>query len=216
MRELLRSWPIVLAVLLVPIVPFVLVGGRIDEWFIAWQERTRDPPSAALMIVGLLATDILLPIPSSMVSTFGGGKLGWLLGTLASWVGMSLGAIIGFALTRWLGPSFTRWFVKPESLSQMSKLSQRYGPSVIVLTRGIPVLAEASVLLLGLERLPWRMFLPPLLLANLGLAFAYSAFGDFAQQYNSVPLALAISILLPVLVAAVVQRMWRAEPPPEQ
>ena len=202
--------------LLVPIVPFVLVGGRIDDWFVAWQERTRDPLSAALMIVGLLATDILLPIPSSMVSTFGGGKLGWLLGTLASWVGMNLGAIIGFALTRWLGPRFTRWFVKPESLSQMSKLSQRYGPSVIVLTRGIPVLAEASVLLLGLERLPWRTFLPPLLLANLGLAFAYSAFGDFAQQYNSVPLALAISILLPVFVAAVVQRTWRAEPPPEQ
>ncbi len=209
MRELLRSWPIVLTVLLVPIVPFVLLGGRIDEWFAAWQERTSDPTSATLMVVGLLTTDILLPIPSSMVSTFGGGKLGWFWGTFASWLGISLGAILGFALARWLGPRFTRWFAKPESLAQMSSLSDRYGPSVIILTRGIPVLAEASVLLLGLERLPWRKFLPPLLLSNLGLAFAYSAFGDFAEQYNSVPLALAISILLPVLVAAVVQRKWR-------
>lgn len=208
-RELLRSWPIVLMVLAVPIIPFVLLGGRIDEWFEQWQQDPPSPRMAALAIIALLASDIFLPIPSSMVSTFGGGQLGWLGGTLASWIGMNLGSFLGFALARWLGPSFTRWFTRRESLSQMSKLSEQYGPSVIVLTRGVPVLAEASILLLGLERLSWRKFLPPLLLSNLGLALAYSAFGDFAKQYNSVPLALAISILLPVFVAAVVQRRLR-------
>lgn len=212
-RDLFRSLPLVLLVLAVPIVPFVLFGGRVDEWFEAWQAQARNPWLAAAMIVGLLSTDIFLPIPSSMVSTFGGGQLGWLLGTFASWLGMSIGAILGFAFARWLGPGFTRWFVKRDSLTQMSQLSERFGPSIVVLARGVPVLAEASVLLLGLERLSWRKFLPPLLLSNLGLALAYSAFGDFAQQYNSVPLALAISILLPVLVAAVVQRRLHKSQP---
>jgi membrane protein DedA with SNARE-associated domain len=93
----------------------------------------------------------------------------------------------------------------------MSRLSERYGPSLIVLTRGVPVLAEASVLLLGLERLAWRRFLPPMLLSNLGLALAYSVFGHIAWEYDSMPLALAVSILLPVIVAAIVQRRLGSE-----
>src|SRR5688572_25401055 len=151
MKELFRSLPLVLAVLAVPIVPFVLMGGRIDEWFERWTQNSPDRVSSALLVTGLLATDIFLPIPSSMVSTFGGAQLGWPLGTVASWVGMSIGSVIGFALARWLGPAFARWFTKRESLTQMQSLSERFGPSVVVLTRGVPILAEASVLLLGME-----------------------------------------------------------------
>jgi uncharacterized membrane protein YdjX (TVP38/TMEM64 family) len=207
MRELFRSFPLVVAVLLVPIVPFLLMGGRIDEWFAAWQAGAHDPWITTGVVVGVLATDIFLPIPSSMVSTAAGGELGWLLGTLASWLGMSIGSIVGFALARGLGETFTRWFTKRQSLDQMTSLSQRYGASVIVLTRGVPILAEASVLLLGLQRLAWRRFLPPLLLANLGLSLVYAIFGALAAHYDATPLALAVSILLPVLVAGVVQ--WK-------
>lgn len=210
-RALFRSLPIVLAVLAVPIVPFVLLGGSLDDWFQRWTESAPDKATSAALVVGLLTTDIFLPIPSSMVSTFGGGRLGWWLGTLASWAGMSLGSILGFALARRLGPAFTRWFARRESLAQMRLLGERYGPSVIVLTRGVPILAEASVLLLGLERLAWRKFLPPLLLANLGLSLVYAVFGHFAAEWNATPLALAVSILLPVLVAVVVQRRLKIE-----
>lgn len=206
MKELLRSLPLVVAVLLVPIVPFLLLGGRIDEWFAKWSETSTDPVAATLVIVGLLSSDIFLPIPSSMVSTLAGSQLGWLLGTLASWLGMSVGAVLGFALARWMGPTFTRWFVKEQSLTRMKQLSERFGPSVIVLTRGLPILAEASVLLMGLERMSWQRFLAPLLLANLGLSLVYALFGDFARQYDSFPFAIAVSILLPVLVALAVQR----------
>jgi membrane protein DedA with SNARE-associated domain len=212
MRELFRSLPLVLLVLAVPIVPFLFFGGSIEEWFTRLQKDPPNPLAAAGLIFGLLASDVLLPIPSSMVMTFGGGQLGWLAGTATSFAGMSVGAVLGFALARWLGPTFTHWFTKPDALAKMRHLSDRYGPGVIALTRGIPVLAEASVLLLGLERLPWRRFLPPLLISNLALALAYSAFGDFARQYQSTGLALGVSIVLPVVVAAVVQwRMGRGE-----
>jgi membrane protein DedA with SNARE-associated domain len=213
MRELLRSLPLVVAVLAIPIVPFVLMGGRVDEWFDTWRKSSPDPWTSAGLVVGLLSTDIFLPIPSSMVSTFAGGQLGWLLGALASWAGMSVGAVAGFALARVFGPRFTRWFSKGESLSQMSRLTERYGPSAIILTRGLPVLAEASVLLLGMQHLAWRAFLPPLLLSNLGLSLVYAVFGDVAEHLDSTPLALAVSILLPVLVGLVVQRKLRNAPP---
>lgn len=209
MRDLFRSLPLVLLVLAVPIVPFVLMGGRVDEWFELWRSSAVDPLTSTAVVVGLLSTDIFLPIPSSMVSTFAGAKLGWAIGALASWLGMSLGAIAGFALARWLGPAFAKWFSKQQSLDQMQAMSDRFGPSVVILTRGVPVLAEASVLLLGLKRLAWRKFLPPLLLSNLGLSLVYAIFGQVAEHYNSTPIALGVSILLPVIVAAVVQRKLR-------
>jgi uncharacterized membrane protein YdjX (TVP38/TMEM64 family) len=211
MRDLLRSFPLVVAVLLVPIIPFVLMGGRIDEWFDDWRERSHDPWVTAGVVIGVLATDIFLPIPSSMVSTAAGGQLGWLVGTLASTLGMSLGSIAGFALARGLGETFTRWFTKRESLEQMNTLSQRFGPSIIVLTRGLPILAEASVLLLGMKRMPWRRFLPPLLLSNLGLSLVYAIFGDLAAQFDATLLALGVSILLPVIVALVVRKRLGVE-----
>ena len=212
MRELFRTRPLVLLVLAAPIVPFVLLGGTIDQWFDQWRQRPPHPGLSAALIVGLLATDIFLPVPSSMISTFGGGQLGWLGGTLASWLGLSVGAIAGFALARWLGPPFAQRFVRKQSLEQMQTLSNRFGPGVIILTRGVPILAEASVLLLGLQHLAWRRFLPPLLLSNLGLSLVYAVFGDFAARYDSTPLALAVSILLPVIVTAVVQRRLARRP----
>jgi uncharacterized membrane protein YdjX (TVP38/TMEM64 family) len=210
-RALFHSLPLVLAVLAVPIVPFVLLGGRLDESVQHFAESTNRAEAAAV-IIGVLAVDIFLPIPSSMISTLAGMKLGWLLGTLASWIGMTIGSTIGFAFARWFGPTFTRWFVKPTSLAQMHTLTERYGPRVIVLTRGLPILAEATVLLLGLERLAWRKFLPPLLLSNLGLSLVYALFGHFAAQWDATPLAIAVSILLPVLVAVVVQRRSKTTP----
>jgi hypothetical protein len=71
----------------------------------------------------------------------------------------------------------------------------------------VPVLAEASVLLLGMHGLSWRRFLPPVLLSNLGLALAYAAFGELAEKYSLLPLALGVSIALPVVMVALF-RAW--------
>ena len=80
MRELFRTLPLMCVVLLVPVVPFLFFGGRFDEWLRGVAE---DPPTVfatAMLVVGLLATDIFLPIPSSVVSTMSGWQLGWFLG----------------------------------------------------------------------------------------------------------------------------------------
>ena len=62
---------------------------------------------------------------------------------------------------------------------------------------------------MGMQKLSWQRFLLPVLLSNLGLAIAYSIFGEIAEQHQWLPLALAVSIGLPVILAAVVK--WRFE-----
>ncbi|MEO1973296.1 MAG: VTT domain-containing protein [Pirellulaceae bacterium] len=206
MRELFRTLPLMCVVLLIPIIPFLFFGGQFEEWLKKFSEEPPADGATAAVVIGLLSTDILLPIPSSVISTLSGWQLGWWRGTLSTWVGMNLGAVIGFALARRWGQPFARWFSKPEDMERMQEVSDRYGPFVLVLTRAMPVFAEASVLIAGIHRLAWRRFLPAILLSNLGIALGYAAFGDFAEQHQWLPLALGVSVAIPVLVAAAARR----------
>jgi uncharacterized membrane protein YdjX (TVP38/TMEM64 family) len=206
MRTLLRPLLLVILVLLVPIVPFVACGEQLEAWFHRWSAEQVSQRIVAAAVVGLLATDILLPVPSSLVSTFGGAALGTLGGTLASWVGMTISAVVGFALARWCGPAVTRWLSSPQDVRRVEQASERYGPVFLVLARGVPVLAEASVLLLGIHGLSWRKFLPAVVASNLGIALAYSAFGTWAAEHAWLPVALGVSVALPLLWATFARR----------
>ncbi|MCI0358072.1 MAG: VTT domain-containing protein [Planctomycetaceae bacterium] len=207
MRDLLRPMLPMIVVLAIPIVPFLLFGERVEAWLGAWRDHPPAAPIVAAAVVLLLATDVFLPIPSSLVSTLAGSQLGAMGGTAASWTGMSLGAIVGFAIARRYGPGLAGWLTRKGDVRRTAALVERFGPLLLVLGRGVPVLAEATVLLFGMHGLTWRQFLPPVLLANLGLALAYSLFGELAQRYHSLPLALAVAIALPVLMVAAF-RAW--------
>lgn len=193
-------------VLLVPILPFLSFGGQLETAIRDSLENQATAPTVAASVIGLLATDIFLPIPSSFVSTVGGAVLGTWIGTAASWLGLTLGACLGFGLARWLGPPLARRFSSEEDLQRMHRLTEKSGPLVLVLARAVPVLAEASVLLLGATGLAWRRFLPPVIAANLGVALAYSALGDLARRFEMLPMVLAVSIALPVLAAGFVRK----------
>jgi uncharacterized membrane protein YdjX (TVP38/TMEM64 family) len=205
-QKLLRPLLLLAIVLLVPIVPFLLFGGRLESFVEHRLEQQSHSGVMGALVVGLLATDILLPIPSSLVSTIGGARLGWFAGTGASWLGMSLGAALGFAIARRWGRTVALWLTRESELDRMQQAAETWGTLVLVLTRALPVVAEASVLLFGVHRLPWRKFLPPVLLSNLGISLAYSAFGDWAQQQAWLPLALGVSVALPFFVAMLLHR----------
>jgi uncharacterized membrane protein YdjX (TVP38/TMEM64 family) len=205
-RELLRTALVMSVVLLAPVLPFLLFGPQLETRVKQWMQTPQSTPVAAAAVVGLLSIDIFLPIPSSVVSTLGGWKLGIIGGMAASFAGLSAGAAIGFALARRWGRPFAARFSRPEELERTQRIAEQFGPTVLVLTRAVPVLAEASVLLMGIHNLSWRRFLPPVLLSNLGIAVAYSAFGRVAQQYGWLPLALCVAIALPMLFAAIAER----------
>jgi len=211
MRELLRPLLLVALVLAVPIVPFAFFGATLEQQTLDWLDAAVTPTRMAALTVGILATDVFLPVPSSVVSTLAGARLGVIGGTFASWIGMTLGGLIAFALARWLGQPFAARLVGATESPQIEQLARRYGPFLIVATRALPVLAEASVLLVGAMRLSLQSFLPALALSNLGIALAYAAFGAWAERANAVPAAVVASIAIPV-VATTIARWWLARP----
>jgi hypothetical protein len=57
-----------------------------------------------------------------------------------------------------------------------------------------------------MHRLSWRRFLPVVLASNFGIALAYAAFGRWAAEREWLPLALGISVALPLLWTMMARR----------
>ena len=206
MQILFRNVIVIGIAVAAPIVPFLLFGESMEAWAKEWAESEHGDAVTALGVVALLAGDIFLPTPSSLITTLAGHQLGWFQGGIASWFGMSLGAVIGFAMTRQFGRPLARWLSRDGDLQSMQSLSERTGPMLLVVTRAVQVLAEASVLLMGMHRLSWRRFLPPVLFANLVICFAYSFFGKVAKDQDWFPLAVIVSIVIPVITSIAFKR----------
>ena len=203
MPRLLKPILLIALALAVPVVPFVAFGPQLEGWLDGIIHRTVQPTTAALLIVGLLSTDVLLPIPSSALSTLGGDVLGFWAGTIASFVGLMLGAVIGFGLARLVGRPLLHRMTGPDDLERIDRLSEHLGATVLIVTRPLPILAEAAVLFFGATGLSWRRFLVPVTLVNLVIAGAYAALGRWVH----LPLALTLSIALPV-TATFLARRW--------
>ncbi len=199
MRGFWRPLLVIVLALLVPIVPFAVLGESLDARVAGWLDPPPAPLTVALLTVAVLAVDVLLPVPSSVVSTFAGSQLGLVTATIASWLGMTIGAVVAFWLARAFGRPLAVRFSAREDIDEMDWLARRFGTWVLIVSRPLPILAEAAVLFLGTTSMSWRGFLPPVCLSNLGIALVYSILGRIAQSYGALPLALGASVALPLL-----------------
>jgi len=194
---------ILLALILIPFFGFQAPIAAGAESFL------RSRPSgwiAGPAITLLLASDLLLPIPSSLVSTTAGLLLGLWAGALASFTGMTLGCLAGYAIGARAGRGVARRLVGPAELDRVARASERFGVWMIVLFRAVPVLAEASVVFAGTIRMPMRSFLAPAALSNLGISVAYAGVGAYSANVASFLVALAGAVALPA--AAMLVSRW--------
>jgi uncharacterized membrane protein YdjX (TVP38/TMEM64 family) len=161
---------------------------------------------AAALVSGFLALDVILPVPSSMVSTAAGAVFGFARGTAVIWVGMMAGCLLGYLLGS-RATAAARRFVGPNSLDRAERVAAEYGDWALVVCRPVPVLAEASVILAGLVHTPWRRFLVLTATSNLGIALAYAAIGAFSMSVGSFLLTFVGALALPGLTM-LAARLW--------
>lgn len=207
MRTLVVAILLISLALAAPIVPFALFGDRLESSVEAWLAQTDSPAVVAGAVFTLLASDVLLPIPSSFVSTYAGAQLGWPIATVVSAAGMSLGAAIGFALARYAGRPLVGRIATQSDLDRMQRVVDRLGTQAVVVTRALPVLAEATLLVVAALGHRWQRVWPALVASNVGIALVYSLFGAWARERGLVVVALVASIALPVLATALA-RLW--------
>src|SRR5690349_13072080 len=98
-------WVLVwICLLAIPLVPFTIMTASGHDPFLAMAESAEATSAAAAVCFGLLAFDVLLPVPSSFVAVVSGKALGFAGGMALNWVGITLGHLLGF----WLARSFGR------------------------------------------------------------------------------------------------------------
>lgn len=204
----LGAWTIIAIVLLAVILtPFVLFEDSIAVWT-ERLIRSGGRGGLAAAVVMLLALDVLLPIPSSIVSTAAGAMLGFLPGFAASTAGMTLGCLIGYVGGRKLGSPLLHRLVGEGDLQQVSSHFRRSASWALATMRPIPVLAEASALFAGVSGVPLPVYFAVTTLANAGISAVYCTAGAYAWNSGSFLLAFAGSIALPG--AAMLIRRFRS------
>lgn len=148
--------------------------------------------------VALLASDLLLPIPSSGVMAVLGELLGpWRGGAYAA-LGSVGGGLLGYALVRLLGARAARWFAGEEQIEQLRGFFETRGVWAIALTRVLPLVPEVLVCLAGLAGMGLLRFVVALTAGAVPLAFALAWFG--AVGADRPVLTALIAMVVPVLL----------------
>lgn len=190
-RKLLRALGVLLAATLIPIVPFAIIGELPgDRWL---QSSSTDDLSFGALGAALLALDVLLPIPSSILGALLGGRLGFAQGFAWAWLGLCTGQTAGYALGRLL-PS--RW---------ASELPSTPTFALVFLSRPVPVLAEAVAIAAGVERLPFARYFVTGALGNAIYAAAMAADGAALLPQG----VLGPGLIAPMLVPVIAYVAWK-------
>lgn len=210
MKSALRAALLLGAFLLIPTVPFLWLGESFESSLMQSIRKPASAPQLSVWIFGLLTADIFLPVPSSAVITYAGGKLGWGWATVVSMCGLSVGSVAGFALARGFGQPILKRFSDEAVDSRLGQLIQSHGVTALIVTRAFPILAEACVLILGTHRMSWRRFLPSLCVANALLALSYSACGAYFSGGQGFLIAVVVSGAGPLIAALVIRRRFKS------
>ena len=137
-------------------------------------------PLAALIGVGLLIADVVLPVPSSVIMVAHGALFGIVTGSLLSLIGSVGCALAGFAIGR-AGRDTVRRFVSDAEYARVSRLLDRWGMAGIVATRPVPVLAEVMAIIAGTTpAVSWWQITVSSIAGCLPPAIAYAVAGHYA------------------------------------
>jgi membrane protein YqaA with SNARE-associated domain len=180
-----RLTVIIIIAVLIPLIPFLVVGELPGE---RWLSKSDD--NAVLFATlgsSLLALDIVLPIPSSIVGTALGARLGFLVGTVCCWVGLMAGNLLGYGF----GHLVPRRFA--------TLLPSKPTGVVLFLSRPVPVFAEAAAMTAGANRLPMRLFFVSCALGNAVYSVALCANAVLWLPGDWKGPGLVLPMFLPVL-----------------
>jgi len=206
MRLLL--WFIAVSALVIAV--WLLWGGHWEQHFTltgaaVWMKQAGPWAWAAGM--GLLAADLVLPIPGTVVMSALGLVYGALLGGFFAAAGSILAGLCGYGLGRLIGEKAARKLLGDRDFERGRLLFSRGGGWVVALSRAIPILPEALSCTAGLVRMPFHRFLAALACGSVPVGFLFAWIGAVGRDAPG--WAIAFSIGVPALLWLGARRIKR-------
>jgi uncharacterized membrane protein YdjX (TVP38/TMEM64 family) len=201
LRSVLRLTWIFLALAIVIALPFFIFGDRVDAFLhqdrlVAWFQSYR--ASAWLIGIGLLVSDLVLPIPNTVIMAALGVIYGPFLGGLVSTAGNCLSGLLGYWLCRLYGRPIAVRLVGEADLEAGGQLFARSGGLIVAASRWLPVLPEIISCMAGLTRMPFRMFALALVSGSAPLGFVVATIGYAGSDRPILTLVLCALLPLPI------------------
>ncbi len=185
LKKRYRQVLIIIVALLVPIIPFAIIGELPGE---RWLSARDD--SALIFAVsgtGILLLDIVLPLPSSIIGTLLGARLGFWIGFAATWLGLTAGQCLGYLLARLALKRIDASFSETPTLL------------LVFLSRPVPILAEAVALTSGAGAVPFVHFFIACAAGNIVYAAVLAGNGAALLPDALLGPGLVIPMALPVI-----------------
>ena len=169
-----------------------VLGIQLEPLISAWVAHAG--AGTAATVIGLLAADLFLPIPSSLIMVLSGAAFGVVWGSILSLVGSVGGEWLGFELVRRYGRSASARFVDDDEFERLSRVFDRHGAAAVVVTRALPVVMETLSVVAGLSAMTRRTFLVASLLGTLPVVVVYAYAGAVSKATGSLVPAIVMLI----------------------
>ena len=197
----MRLWVTVAVLTVLLALPFVFWGDAFEVAFSP--ERTREVFDswgswAWLVGVALITSDILLPMPATVVMTVLGTLYGPLLGGLIASTGSFIAGSVAYGACRLLGRRAARRIVGENELRRGHELFQSVGGWAVALSRWLPLLPEVVACVAGLVKMPAGRFFASLGCGSVPLGFTLAFLGGVGA--TSPRLVLVLSAVLPAVL----------------
>jgi uncharacterized membrane protein YdjX (TVP38/TMEM64 family) len=174
-----------------------VIGLNLEAAASAWLGRAG--AGTAVLIAGLLAADVLLPVPSSLLMVLSGAAFGVLPGAGVALIGSVGGEWLGFELVRRYGRSFAVRLVGEDELARLDGFLARYGAAAVVVTRPLPIVMETMSVVAGLSSMRRATFLGASLAGTLPIVLIYAYAGAKSREVGNI---LPAAVILLTLAAA--------------
>lgn len=207
----LRIWGIFAVLLVLALLPFLLIGEQMEQWFSfagaqVWLSE-HFGKWAWLGGMSLLLMDLFLPIPGTTVMSV----MGFIYGTFWGGVINATGSIgsgwLTYEAARYLGWPIAKKLAGEETLAQAHAWFEKdkaFG--AVMMSRWLPLLPEAISALAGLSKMPRKKFLLALVLGSTPLSFVFAWVGEIGNQHAT--MALVLSAVIP-LILYLASLLWK-------
>lgn len=197
---MLRLIVVVLFLAFVVALPFAIWGAEVEQVLsvngaVVWMRGTGWAAAAG---VGLIVSDIFLPVPSTAVMAGLGVLYGPFVGGVLSAFGSILAGSLGYGLCRALGPRTAEWLAGQSGIAQARALFDRWGLPLVAVSRWVPVLPKTVAFLAGLIRMPFPRFVAALACGAVPLGFVFATAGHLGRETPLV--VMAFCALAPVVL----------------
>ena len=176
---------------------FIIWGAQFEGWAAEYESHLNSAkPWAWMGAIGLFMSDLVLPIPGTVLLSALGAVYGTLLGGLIGLTGYLLAALLGYGLAYKFGKLFMNKLASKEEQQLAEEFFNRWGGLAIVLSRSMPIFPEVMSMMAGLLKMKCVPFVFSVLIGTTPIAFLFAWIGSIAGEEPEWAMALTIGLPL--------------------